>query len=366
MNFKRFFTLAGCLWLLLNSHNAFSSELTSGFSKEEYKELMLVSVRSVASETYSAKFPAPKDFKMIYQSKPLALDNLWDLWIHSSKPVAAISLRGTTENSVSWLENFYAAMVPAKGVLPITENKKFEYNLADDPKAGVHVGWLIATAYLSDEILPRIDSLYKTGIKDFYVVGHSQGGAIAYLLTAHLYNLRKTGKLPADLTFKTYCSAAPKPGNLYFAYQYEINTQKGWAYNVVNTADWVPEVPISIQTLDDFNNVNPFNNAEDIIKKQKFPQRLVLKRVFNKLNKPTKKAQKNYQKYLGKMASKLVKEAIPGYITPEYFNSNHYVRTGNIITLFADSNYYSKFPDNPDNIFCHHFHDAYLYLIENY
>jgi len=50
------------------------------------------------------------------------------------------------------------------------------------------VGWLLSTAYLSKDILPKIDSMYKSGIKDFILMGHSQGGAINFLLTAHLYS----------------------------------------------------------------------------------------------------------------------------------------------------------------------------------
>ncbi len=105
-------------------------------------------------------------------------------------------------------------------------------------------------------------------------MGHSQGGAIAYLLTAHFYNLQQQGKLPADIRFKTYCSAAPKPGNLYFAYDYETTTRGGWACNVVNAADWVPETPFSVQTVSDFNTTNPFVNAKKGNQQTKVPDEL--------------------------------------------------------------------------------------------
>ncbi len=58
----------------------------------------------------------------------------------------------------------------------------------------------------------------KAGIRNFYLLGHSQGAAINFLVTAHLRHLQKTGRIPADVRFKSYRSAAPKPGNLYFAY----------------------------------------------------------------------------------------------------------------------------------------------------
>ena len=348
---------------LLTMPDIFAQQLKPGFDKNEYKELMFISARTTANSAYFKDFPEPSNFKMIYQSKPIGLDNLWDLWTNSQNQ-AVISIRGTTEKPESWLSNFYAAMVPAKGELKLNEKEVFSYQLATNPKAAVHVGWLLSMAYISKEIIPKIREQYQKGTKDFLIMGHSQGGGIAFLLTSHLYNLQQLDQLPKDIRFKTYCSAGPKPGNLYYAYEYEALTQGGWAYNVVNSADWVPEMPISIQTLKDFNNVNPFTNAEVIIKKQKIPQRLVLKYIYNQLNKPTKKAQENYEKYLGGMTSKMIKKSINGFDPPLYYNSNHYVRTGATIVLLPDDDYFKKFPDDSTKLFPHHFHAQYLLLLD--
>ena len=342
--------------------NGFAQQLKPGFDKAEYKQLMYISARTGASQpSYYAEIPEP-DYKMVYRSPVVGLDNLWDLWVNE-KSVAVISIRGTTDKPASWLSNFYAAMVPAKGELKLAENDVFKYELASNPKAAVHVGWLLSTAYLIKDILPKIDSCHQSGIKEFIVMGHSQGGAIAFLLTSHLYSLQKQNRIPSDVRFKTYCSAGPKPGNLYYAYEYEKQTQNGWAYNVVNSADWVPETPVSIQTVNDFNQTNPFVNAKDAIKAQKFPVNIVLKHVYKKLDKPTRKAQKNYEKYLGTMTSKIIKNNLTDFVPPSYYNSNSYVRTGNTIVLLADENYYKQFPDNPKTIFVHHFHTPYLYLL---
>lgn len=341
----------------------FSQVLKPGFSKEEYKELMYVSTRTTANPNYYNKFPEPADFKMVYQSQPIGLDNLWDFWVSEDKR-AVISIRGTTSKSESWLANFYAAMVPAKGTLQLPGNKSFNYELASSPKAAVHVGWLLSTAYLSEEIIPKIKESYQQGTKDFVIMGHSQGGAIAFLLTAHLYGLQRNNELPADIRFKTYCSAAPKPGNLFFAYDYEAMTYGGWAFNVVNAADWVPETPMSIQTLYDFSDTNPFVNAKKSFKKQKFPNNVVLRHVFNQLDKPTRKAQKKYERYLGKMTSKMISGRIEGYTPPEFYKSNHYVRTGTTIVLLPDEEYYRKYPNDPAQVFTHHPHPPYLELLE--
>lgn len=184
------------------------------------------------------------------------------------------------------------------------------------------------------------------------------------MLTSYLYNLQQVNVLPKDIKFKTYCSAGPKPGNLYYAYDYEAITQYGWGFNVVNAADWVPEMPVSIQTLNDFNNVNPFTNAMVLIKKQSFSKRVVLKHIYNKLDKPTKQAQKNYEKYLGEMTSKILKQNIKGFSAPPYYSSNHYVRTGTTIVLQPDDTYFKQFPDDATKLFPHHFHAQYLLLLK--
>ncbi len=359
---RRWLRIGIALLLLGNTVNRSAAQsLKPGFDPTEYIELLKVSAQ-FGDSTYVSTFPKPERFKAVYRSPVVGLDNVWDLYANPT--TAVISLRSTTANSVSWLGNFYAAMVPATGEVQLSDTQTFSYQLADNPRAAVHVGWLVATGFLANDILPKIDSCYRQGIKNVIVTGHSQGGAIAFLLTAHLYSLQRQGKLPTDIRLKTYCSAGPKPGNLYFAYDYEAMTQGGWAYNVVNSADWVPEVPFSIQTINDMNTTNPFGGADEAIRKQPFFKRLVLRHVYNGLSKPAIKAQENYQKYLGKVASKSVQKNLTGYQSPDYYNSSHYVRTGNTIVLKSTPAYYERYPDSKTKIFAHHFHPPYLYLAE--
>ncbi|PVD52874.1 hypothetical protein DC498_08100 [Terrimonas sp.] len=341
----------------------FAQTLKPGFDKLEYQQLMYISAHTTADSAYYNQFPAPVGYQLAYQSQPSGLDNLWELWLAGDTTTAVISIRGTTEKSESWLANFYAAMVPAKGEITLNKQDVFKYELAVNPKAAVHVGWLLSMAYLEKEIIPKIRELHQAGVRNYIILGHSQGGAIACLLTAHLNSLQKNNILPAALRLKTYCSASPKPGNLYFAYEYEAMTQGGWSFNVVNAADWVPELPVSIQTLDDFNNVNPFLNAEAIIKKQKFPGNLVLKHIYKQLDGSTKKAQRKYEKYLGELTSQIIKKNLPGYEPPEYYSSTNYVRVGVTIVLLPDEAYFKDYPDDKSKIFPHHFHAPYLALI---
>lgn len=347
-------------FLLLETKETCAQSIKPGFDKQQYIELMKASARQ-GDTSYFTALGEPKGMRFLYRSPVVGLDNLWDLWVGDST-VGVISIRGTMANSVSWLANFYAAMVPAKGSLQLSPTDTFHYKLADNPAAAVHVGWLISTAFLSKDIIPKIDSLYQSGIKAFIIIGHSQGGAIAYLLTSYLLHLKKDGVLPGDLQLKTYCSAAPKPGNLYYAYEFEAMVYPGWAYNVVNAADWVPETPISIQTINDFNKTNPFVSAKEMIRQQKFPQNLLFRYVYNRLDKPSRRAQRNYQKYLGEMTSKLVQKHLPEFKAPEYFKSNDYVRTGLTIVLYGDASYTTLYPDDPKNVVIHHLHPPYIYL----
>lgn len=344
-------------------HPANAQKLKAGFDKNEYIKLMQISIRQQDTPWVNYKIPYPENYQLIYRSPVVALDNRWDLWL-SNDSIAVISIRGTTKNAASWLENFYAAMIPAKGSIQIDNKFKFDYQFSKHPQASVHVGWTIATGCLSQTMLPKIDSLYKHGIKNFVIMGHSQGGAIAYLTTAYIHYKQVNGTLPADIKFKTYCSAAPKPGNLYFAYDYESYTQDGFAYNVVNAADWVPETPVTIQTVKDFNKINPFVDAKSTIKKQKFALKIALKVAYRNLERPTAKALVKNQRFLGYKTSKIVKKTLPEFIPPTYAKTANYTRAGNYITLLGDADYEKAFPDAEEHVFIHHMYEPYLYLVD--
>lgn len=340
--------------------------LQPGFDKAEYLELIRLHARQGGSDSvWWAGLPRPRQFTMAYRAPESPLDNRWDLWTHGGpQPQAVISVRGTTAEQVSWLANLYAAMLPAAGELQLAAGRKFAYHLADDPQAAVHAGWLLGLAFMADGIVHKVDSCYRSGTHDFLIMGHSQGGAIAFLLTSHLRRLQQQGQLPADIRFKTYCSAGPKPGNLFYAYAYETSTHGGWATNVVNPADWVPEVPLSVQTLDDFSPSNPFVGARAMIKQQKFPKNLALRHVYNQLDKPARRAQRRYQRYLGSFIARALAQHVPAYQGPAFYPSSNYVRAGTTVVLPADAAYYALYPNDPAKVFRHHLFQPYYYLAE--
>lgn len=339
------------------------AQLKPGYDKTEYIELLKVYGQHYDTINKEETFPKPEFSSRLYQSQEMGMFNKWDLWLYKEK-IPVISIRGTIPDQVSWLENYFAAMVKAKGSFQLTENEIFEYDLAENERAEVHIGWLIGMAFLAKDIMPRVDSLVAKGYKDFLIVGHSQGGAIAFLLNAYFYGLKRQHKLPEDVNFKTYCSAGPKPGNLYFAYDLEYQNREGWLYNTVNTADWVPETPFSLQTIKDFNDVNPFNGFKKELKEKPLVKRMVFKHVFKKLTKPSFRVQKEYKKYMGQVMSKYIEKDLKGLVPPEFTNSSYYTRAGTTIVLRPDEAYKKKFKVSGDDNFIHHHVTSYLFLTD--
>lgn len=349
---KKTYLLSSLILLLSCSFS--QAQLKPGFDPEEYKDILEIFVAKSDKPEIKGDIANPKELQLAYESPVVGLENKWFLWLNPEKKLALFSIRGTVPNPRSWLANFYSGMIPAKGELKISDTNTFSYNFTEDPKAAVHVGWTLSLGALSESMELKMDELIDAGYADFIITGHSQGGAIAYLATAHFYSLKKSGRWPEDIRIKTYASAAPKPGNLFFALQYEHMTSGGWSYTIVNAADWVPQSPFSVQNITDFTTLNPFEDASSFIKKQKFLERLVFNKVYNKLNKPTRKSQKNFEKYLGKAVGKEVQKQLPGHEIPEFVPTNHYVRTGNQIVLLPDEDYKKKYVDDPDKIFMHH------------
>lgn len=351
-------------FLLFSVEIGNAQSLQPGFIASEFEEMVRIYSRQGDSSFFNG-IPDPAHHRMIYRSPISGLDNRWDLWL-SDQNVAVISLRGTTSAPESWLQNYYSAMIDANGSIELNEKKSFSYHLSDREGATVHAGWVIGFAYLFDDIKPKFDSLYLAGVKNFVILGHSQGGAIGYYLTSQFLHMKNKSEIPVDVQFKSIFFAAPKPGNTQYAYDFETITHGGWAYNAVNADDWVPETPATVQTSTDFNKTNPFTDPSAILASQKFAERFVLKMVFGKLNKHPRKAEKVYQKYLGRKAYKYIAKSLPYYKRPTFKGSANYVRTGVPIVLQGDKNYYSRFPNNTSNFVVHHMMQPYYYLAVQY
>lgn len=358
--FRRFFIL-----LLLSSTCSFGQNLKpNSNTKEIYNSLQLA---SDIQKTYPKdSLYQLTDYKNIYRSPEMGLTNQWGLYHNDKNDVYEIAIRGSVNKGVSWLANYYAAMIPSTGEIQLDAKTKVNYNLSADDRATVHAGWTIASLYLMQDIQPKVDSLIKLNKKEFIISGHSQGAAIAYLITANLLNQQLTGKLPKDIVFKTYAIAPPKPGNLYFSYQYEKLTG-AWSYSVINTQDWVPELPPTSQTFKDFNPISPLSEKEvkKALSKVPWPKRIFAKNIFNSLKNPPEKSVKKYNKYLGSFVFNFIQKQLPELKEPTYSQNSNYSRCSNPVILdgMLNEEYQRKF-DKPDNIMTHHLPPAYLYLLE--
>lgn len=359
--------LSCILFLLPALVSIAQQKLQPVFDPKEYGELLSLTFHSSSIPDSVQRKRTTDTYHLEYRSQEVGLQNRWTLYLRNDN-VAVIDIRGTINSSVSWVANFYAAMIPATGTLQLNDTTTFAYTLARDPKAAVHVGWTVSLAHLAPDIAQKINSYHKSRqVTEFLVMGHSQGGAIAFLLRSWLEYEKQKGNLPADIVFKTYCSAAPKAGNMYYAYDYDFITRGGWSYTVVNTADWVPETPFSIQTINDFNPTNPLIHTKDILKKQKLAMRFAGSMMYTKLEKKPRKAQKKFEKYLGKTVyKKSIRKILPQFREPAYVHSNNYMRAGTPVILLTDEEYYNRFPESEKNFFVHHLFGAYSFLLKKW
>ena len=334
--------------------------LKPGFDAKEYLQMLDV-FEMQNSDTLKKRpvLPSLAKCEFIYQSGNVGMYNRFDVWKRSDN-VGIICIRGTIGKPESWMENFYCAMIPATGSLQLSNNTVFNYKLAADSTAKVAVGWTVGLGFMAPLMIGQIKNLYNTGVREIIIIGHSQGGALAFLTRSFL---EYCPDVPKDIHYKTYASAPPKPGNMYYAYDLDYITRGGWALRVSNSADWVPETPFSIQTLNELNPANPLVDIEKLMGRQKFFIRWYVNSMFRKLDRSSRKAMKRYQKYLGTKVSILVKRYLKEYKKPQYANSMNYMTAGTPVILMANDAYKSKFIYDGKNIFVHHVLGPYRFLV---
>jgi len=360
-----FFT---CFWLFGFTLVAQTSSvrLAPGFDPQECDDMLRLNFAFLDTTPGNRFKNFLPNHRFVYRSENIGLDNAWDLWIRGDSTVVLV-LRGTTADPKSILADFLCSMSPAQGTLILPFGDTIAYQMAADKKAAVHTGFLVGFGFVAHDMTPKIDSLYSGGYRDFIITGHSQGGSLCYYVSAWLYYLDKKGTYP-NLRIKTYASAPPKVGNMYFAYDYDNATRAQWAFSIVNTADPVPEMPFTTQQVDlDMNEPNPILNLMKRFDNLPFFKRLVLKRAFNRMRKGAKKSSDAYQKYLGGYTAKFLQNTVPGLAIPPTVNTSYFVRPGVPITLTANDAYYNYFQDlAKEGPYYHHNPKAYRYLLRQY
>jgi hypothetical protein len=354
------------VFTLLFAVTAFSqSRLKPGFDANEYSRLLEMTERQADTTKYTLVTPYPAGYKLDFRSDVGALDNRWDIWL-SNDSVVVISVRGTTVQENSWLEDFYAPMVPATGFLVLGKEKYFNYTLAADTNAAVHAGFLIGLSSLAPQVVDKINEFYKKGIKDFVLMGHSQGAAITFLLTSYLHYL-PNGTIPDDITFKTYCSAPPKPGNMFYAYDFEYITRGGWSHSISNIADWVPQMPFTVQTVFDFNKNNLFTTVNSALNANLgIIPRILIGMIERSTLGSLDDSRDVMIKYLGNKLYKLVRTKMPGFVEPKYYRSMDYMTCGSPVILRPTPAYNETFVKAPGlaGLFTNHMPPAYFFLVQ--
>lgn len=336
-------------------------QFKEGFDPVEADDMLKLnsSFTDTAFEKNSSDYPG---YTFLHQTTGIGLDNAWNLWVRKDSTVIII-LRGTTHDTKSLLADLYCVMLPARGTLVLPQHDTLDYYLASDTKAAVHAGFLLGFAYLSKDIKPEIDSLYKAGYHNYIVSGHSQGGALCYYISAWLWYSAKQGTYPL-MRVKTYANASPKVGNMYFAYDYDNITRSGWTFSLVNSSDIVPEMPFSTQQLEsDMNQPNPFIHVD--FKKLPPVKRIFVKRAISKMRKGAEKSVKSYQKYLGDYPSMITNKVLPGLELPATVNTMYFVRPGISVPLLENEAYLKHFEaikKKPN----HHGFAEYRFLLRQY
>ena len=355
------------IFLIVFTHSLLVSQnkLKPGFDAREFLDVLHLEWAHQDSGSRYAPVVLPANYKRVYRSPEVGLRNKVDVWLRNDS-VGIICLRYTV-GGTSWLENFYSGLIKAQGTLKLNDSTTFDYKFSSDEKAFVHHGWAIGACYLAPYVTQKINEYYKQGVKEFIIVGHSQGAALSFLMRSYLQYAHDS-IVPKDITYKVYCSAAPKPGNLFYAYDFDFITRNGWAYRIVNTYDWVPQTPFSVQTISDLHPTNPLSIRKQLMKRRlKKPFiRLYVNHAIKDMEDAARKTNKKYHKYLTKRMGIFIKKSLKEYKDPIIEKSNFYMPAGIPIILQPDSVYEEKFKFDGVNVFVHHMFEPYIFLTEHY
>ena len=342
-----------------------SSELKPGYDKAELTLLLPVMERTYDSTDIGGfKTPEPTKVKRVFRSNVSPLMNRFDVWLTEDRK-AILAIRGSIIDTaaLSFTAAFYVPMAAGIGKIKMSDSKTFEYKVAELPGAGVHLGMLLALGHISDQLIEQIKKQYAGGIRDFIILGHSQGSGIGFLATSYIRYLQKDGKLPSDFRLKTYNIAAPKTGNVQYAYDYEKITMGGWAMSVNNVLDWVPCIGVTLQSQLDFPKISPFMNLKGFFTDVNYKPGAKFDEAAQKFLKVVPDAADELGKIIHEYVYPKVLNAMPGYVEPEILKTTDFERAGLNIPMVPNADYYKLFPNDVKNSQVWENHSVYPYYI---
>lgn len=234
--------------------------MESGFDRQEALDLLAMSAIIENGGTPPIPNP-PAGWASRFVSPEIGpFKNKWQLWRRGETGPHAVAIRGTVADAGSILEDVVSLMVRATGTLSVG-SVTIPYSFAEDPEAGVHLGFALATLLLLHDpdngILAQLPRQGIAAGSAIFITGHSQGAAMATLLRSYL---RHGPEAPEGNIYKTYVFAQPKPGNTHYAEDFESRfCNAPWAFRITNSLDWVPEVPFTLQFVQDIDKPNPLS-----------------------------------------------------------------------------------------------------------
>lgn len=313
------------LFLFLFLNFVSMAQFEEGYNKNEVRDMIALCNSFSFLERYKSDAEIlPAGYKRLYTSPVYGMDNKFQLYQKGN--MAVINLRGSTAKKISWLENFYSSMIPAKGKMTISK-KVNEYCFAKDKNAAVHSGYALGMVILSKDIILHIDSLNKKGIYHIMITGHSQGGALAHMLRAYLENY-SGNKLSKKNVYKTYAFACPMVGNKEFVEEYNSRyCSNQTSFTIINPKDLVPTFPITYKdgtyvTADDLQTLL---FRTDSFSFKKF--------AFNAAVNFFEKGITKTVDVMGSSVSKEISKNIGTVVMPKSVAKINYVRMPNVIEI---------------------------------
>jgi hypothetical protein len=190
----------------------------------------------------------------------------WVLYegVGENKGAYTVAIRGTVmSNMPSAVEDILFHPVSAKKFI------SDEVSFGSFDGSAVHSGFAHATfSLLLDDkygVLRAISTLVPANSR-LFIVGHSQGAAMATLVHAFLHNAGSGSDAGSNVfalrdknfSLKSYAFAQPKPGNFTFSADFASITQPfDNAIVINNDIDPVPQVPLTLQDISDLNGDLP-------------------------------------------------------------------------------------------------------------
>lgn len=300
------------------------SQFHSSNDMKEAKEMLAICNSFTFLDLYNSdKEIIPGGYKKTYTSGTLGMDNKYQ--IYQNKKKAVINLRGSTAKKISWMENIYSSMISANGFIVLPEDTFF-YKFASDTSASVHAGYALGVAFLAKGLISAIKSLNYDGIYNITLTGHSQGGSLAILIRAYLENLPK-GTIDSKNQFKTFAFAHPRVGNKEFVAEYANYCKSNTNYSIVNTADFIPKMPLSIAEQE----TNSLQSIASLFFDKSSPS---LKEIIgNKLGNMYENSISNYMKSSSESIHKNISKELGTIEMPPYKNEINYADMNNRIEL---------------------------------